>query len=173
MKKLWVFALLLFLLTLPAVISGCGYVTGKALDITTTKPTMSRWVWSSIDGTAQPSTVVDRNTGIPLRDVTPHEAIVIMGTSSNLGNPGIIDVRTPQEYTGGHIHNAVNINLNSPDFIDEISKLDKNITYVVYCRTGARSNSARNIMEESGFKHVINMIGGITDWISLGFPVAK
>jgi phage shock protein E len=174
MKKPLGFIALLLLLTLPVVITGCDYVTGKALDNATTTPsTMPRWVWSNIDGTVHPSTVVDRNTGLPIRDVTPLEAFAIATSSSYLGNPVIIDVRTPQEYADGHIHGAININLNSPDFVDEINKLDKNRTYLVYCRSGARSNTARKIMEESGFKYVINMTGGMNEWISQGLPVDK
>jgi len=173
MKRNWVFAILLLLL-LPGIITGCDYITGNLPEGTSTTPsTTSRWVWSNMGGTAHPSTVVDRNTGEPIRDVTPSEAFGIIGTSSYLGNPVVLDVRTPEEYADGHIHKAININLNSPDFKDEINKLDKNFTYLVYCRSGARSNTARNIMEESGFRHVINMTGGISDWISEGFPVTK
>jgi phage shock protein E len=174
MKKALGFITLLLLLALPLVITGCDYVTGKALDNnTTTTIPPHRWVWSNIDGTVHPSTVVDRNTGVPIRDVTPLEAFAIATSSSYLGNPVILDVRTPEEYAEGHIHNAVNINLNSPDFKDEINKLDKNRTYLVYCRSGARSNTARKIMEESGFKYVINMTGGMNEWISMDLPVDK
>jgi phage shock protein E len=178
MKRYRVFAALLVVLLLPGVIAGCDYITGKMpagtnLTTTTTQHTMSRWVWSNMGGTVNPSIVVDRNTGEPIRDVTPSEAFMIIGTSSTLNYPVVLDVRTPEEYADGHIHKAINIDLNSPDFKDEINKLDKNLTYVVYCHSGARSNAARNIMEESGFKHVINMTGGITDWISEGFPVTK
>ena len=176
MKRYRLFFALLLVLLLPVTIAGCDYVTGKlpaGITTTTTKHTMPRWVWSNMGGTVFPSTVVDRNTGEPIRDVTPYEVFGITGTSSYLGNPVILDVRTPEEYADGHIYDAININLNSPDFKDEINRLDKNFTYVVYCRSGSRSNTARNIMEESGFKHVINMTGGITGWISEGFPVTK
>ena len=58
--------------------------------------------------------------------------------------PGVIvlDVRTPEEFSAGHIENAININLEGSDFASEVSKLDKNATIAVYCRSGNRSGVA-------------------------------
>lgn len=89
-----------------------------------------------------------------------------------------IDVRTPQEYAAGHIDNAINIDLYSADFKEKVIKLKdsnfKNITiYIVYCGTGIRSASACQIMEELGFKDILNMTGGITEWEAAGLPVEK
>jgi rhodanese-related sulfurtransferase len=85
----------------------------------------------------------------------------------------IIDVRTPEEYISGHLINAINIDYYSPDFVKNIDKLDKTAYYIVYCRTGARSASASQIMLQQGFIHVINMTGGITEWINGGLGVVK
>jgi rhodanese-related sulfurtransferase len=170
-RKSWLLFLLPLLL-LAAVFSGCDYITGKALEekVADTSP-LPRWSWDGIvDGY---SIVINRDTQQPLRDAAPEEVFGIIGTNQHSENPVVLDVRTPQEYTDGHISKALNIDVNSPDFKDSINKLDKNKTYIVYCRSGARSNTARSIMEESGFNHVINMKGGITDWISQGYPVEK
>jgi rhodanese-related sulfurtransferase len=155
------------------MVGGCDYITGAALDKPeiTTAP-LPRWGWSLLDNT-YPSTVIDRKTGKPITDVSPEEAFGIIGTSSYLGNPVVIDVRTPGEYAGGYIWGAINIDIGSPDFRDRVAPLDKNFTYIVYCRTGVRSNQARNVMKELGFKYVINMTGGYTDWVAVGLPVDK
>lgn len=76
----------------------------------------------------------------------------------------IIDVRTPGEYAEGHIKDAKNINVMDANFKDQISKLDKNKPVYIYCRSGARSNRAGKIMEELGFKEVIDLQGGILSW---------
>jgi len=149
-------------------INACSYITGEAIKNTASIP---RWVWTG--DSAGYSFITDRNTGQPIRDITPHEAFGIIGTSQYLGNPVVIDVRTPQEYAAGHIRAAINIDYNSPAFKDGIGKLDKNKNYIVYCRTGARSSAARDIMEGLGFKHILNMSGGITAWIDQGLPVEK
>ena len=88
--------------------------------------------------------------------------------------PGIavIDVRTPEEFSEGHLENAENINFLSPDFKEQVSKLDKSKTYFVYCRTGNRSSKAIDVMDQAGFQTVYN-IGGIIDWESKGYPIVK
>jgi thioredoxin 1 len=83
----------------------------------------------------------------------------------------ILDVRTPGEYNGGYIANAVNINYNDPSFEREITKLDKNKTYLLYCLSGKRSGSAMDYMLKNGFKNVSNLDGGILAWQSVNLPV--
>jgi len=130
-------------------ISGCDYITGEAVKI----PALT-----------QPQVV---------KDITSTEAYALI--QANAGNRDfiIIDVRTPEEYTGGHIENAVNVNYNSGNFSNEISRFDKDRTYLIYCRTGVRSAGARDIMKELGFHIVYNMDGGITDWEAAGLPIIK
>jgi rhodanese-related sulfurtransferase len=73
----------------------------------------------------------------------------------------IIDVRTDREFASGHLENAISIDIYKSDFKDKISKLDKEKTYYVYCKTGIRSRSAVNYMVETGFKKVCDLEGGI------------
>lgn len=83
----------------------------------------------------------------------------------------LIDVRTPGEFAAGHLANAVNIDLQSPDFADRIGQLDKNGTYALYCHTGNRSGQALRQMESAGFGHVFDLSGGIAAWAAQGSPV--
>ncbi len=76
----------------------------------------------------------------------------------------IIDVRTPAEFWEGHIDNAINIDFKSNSFINEISKLDKSKTYLIYCRSGNRSSKAATIMDSLGFKKTIDLEGGFLRW---------
>ena len=64
-------------------------------------------------------------------------------------NYTIVDVRTPEEYSEGHLVDAINIPY---DQIDENIDLDKNKTILVYCRSGNRSGIAYDILEDLGFK---------------------
>ena len=66
----------------------------------------------------------------------------------------IIDVRTPEEFTSGHLEGAVNINLQAPDFEEQINTLDKDGSYAVYCRSGNRSAEAVSLMKNVGFTDV-------------------
>jgi rhodanese-related sulfurtransferase len=73
----------------------------------------------------------------------------------------IIDVRTPEEYADGHIENAINLDYYFKAFEDELNKLDKNKTYLIYCRSARRSGMALDTMKAVGFTKVYNMLGGI------------
>src|SRR4051812_8201041 len=75
---------------------------------------------------------------------------------------GILDVRTPEEYQAGQIEGAVMIPLQVLE--SEMAKLDKDKTYLVYCRSGNRSKQASQILSQNGFKHIYNMSGGYSEW---------
>lgn len=85
--------------------------------------------------------------------------------------PVILDVRTPEEYAGGHLVNAILIDFYSDDFRAKLDQLDKSQVYLVYCRSGNRSGQALNIMKKLGFKKAYHMAGGIVRWVAEGLPV--
>jgi rhodanese-related sulfurtransferase len=77
----------------------------------------------------------------------------------------VIDVRTPGEVGEGYIPEAsIFIDYNSGSFEQQIKKLDKNKTYIVYCRSGGRSAGASTIMVNNGFKNIYNLQGGMMQW---------
>lgn len=93
--------------------------------------------------------------------------------SDNMNNPNveIIDVRTPEEFHAGHISNAVMIDFYAKGFIDKLEKLDKDKTYLLYCRSGNRSGQTLNLMQKLGFKAAYNMKGGMNKWTAENLPV--
>jgi len=91
------------------------------------------------------------------------------------GDPGfvLLDVRTRKEFDAERIAGAVIVDYNSPSFRDEMARLDRGKTYLVYCRTGNRTNGAVKVMRELGFPNVFVFPGGITKWKEAGFPTAR
>ena len=79
-------------------------------------------------------------------------------------SPVMLDVRSPQEKVDGDIEGSILINLFDPNFATEIEKLDKEKTYVVYCRSGNRSKTACSLMAKKGFNKLYNLKGGIFGW---------
>ena len=75
----------------------------------------------------------------------------------------LVDVRTAQEYSEGHIPGAMNIDVNAPDFEEKIKVLDKKENVAIYCRSGRRSKMAANKMTAAGFK-VIELNTGFLSW---------
>lgn len=67
----------------------------------------------------------------------------------------IVDVRSPAEFAGGHIRNAINIPLDQLG--NKLSKLkDKEQCIICCCASGMRSGSARNILQAKGYRNVYN-----------------
>ena len=66
----------------------------------------------------------------------------------------LVDVRTPAEFAEGSIKGAVNIPLDKVP--TELSKFKGKENIVVFCRSGNRSCQAKSILEQNGFKDVIN-----------------
>jgi phage shock protein E len=86
----------------------------------------------------------------------------------------ILDVRTDQEFTGGHLENAINLDYNTPDFQTQLQSLDRAKSYLVYCAVGGRSSKAAQLMQEMGFLQVYNVTGGgFPELQSAGLPVAR
>ena len=108
-----------------------------------------------------------------IKDITLEEAFALMEDNRYDENFVIIDVRTPEEYAGGHIEKAINLDYNSETFADELDQLDKEKTYLIYSQTDQRSGEALDMMAELGFREVYNMLGGIVQWEELKLPTVK
>jgi rhodanese-related sulfurtransferase len=88
----------------------------------------------------------------------------------------VLDVRTPGEFAEGHVAGAVNLSVareGSERFDDEVAKLDRDKTYLVYCARGNRSALAANRMSKLGFTHLNDFSGGMQQWLKEGKPVEK
>lgn len=76
-------------------------------------------------------------------------------------NAVLMDVRTPDEFSAGHINGAIDVDYDNQSFESEIKKLDISKTYFVYCRSGNRSGKAITIMKTNGIKNIYELQGGI------------
>jgi rhodanese-related sulfurtransferase/thioredoxin-related protein len=85
----------------------------------------------------------------------------------------ILDVRTPGEFSAGHIPGAVNLDYNAPDFQAKAAALDKSKTYLVHCAVGGRSVRACEKMSHLDFPNLYNLPGGFKAWAKAGQPVEK
>jgi thioredoxin 1 len=82
----------------------------------------------------------------------------------------ILDVRTPEEFSKGHLKNSINIDWNGNDFNKQIETLDKSKPVFIYCLSGGRSSSAAGKMRSDGFKQVYELNGGIMKWRAASLP---
>ncbi len=105
----------------------------------------------------------------PFKRVSVAEAkeLIAAGTT-------IIDVRTPAEYSGGHIPDAASIPLDSvlarpADVLREVK--GGNILFV--CQVGQRSALAAEMAAAIGLENLYNLEGGTDAWIRSGNPVVR
>ncbi|HSI90025.1 MAG TPA: rhodanese-like domain-containing protein [Adhaeribacter sp.] len=95
-------------------------------------------------------------TGQDVKTISTDEAKTVLETEKDLV---VLDVRTPEEYAGGHLQNAVLINKYDSDFEAKIKALDREKPYLVYCASGVRSGQAKEMMKALGFKKVYDAKG--------------
>lgn len=97
-------------------------------------------------------------------DVSVHEAKDMLDD----GDVFLLDVRTESEFNSGHLKGSVNIEVSQLGSRLDNVPADKVI--LVYCRTGVRSVRASKTLVNAGYMDVYNMKGGITAWMSAGYP---
>lgn len=76
-------------------------------------------------------------------------------------NGVIVDVRSRQEFSRGHIPMAINVPLEKIE--QGIMNLPKNRTYIVYCENGGASMMAAKLMTQKGYR-IINTVGGLAQY---------
>lgn len=82
----------------------------------------------------------------------------------------LIDVRYPNEWEAGRIDGAVHI--PEDDLADRLEEIDRQRPLVTVCRSGNRSASAAEFLEDEGFD-AENLDGGMEAWAAHGLPVTR
>ena len=106
-------------------------------------------------------------------DIYPQRAWEIINNSRGNNDVVIIDVSTSQEYKDLHLEGAIHVNLFSRFFKSRLDIMDKNETYLVYCKVGGRSKIAQKLMKYVGFRRVYNLVGGTLLWGDERYPFAS
>ena len=85
--------------------------------------------------------------------------------------PVILDVRTPGEYSSGHVPGAINVPHDQvADRVEEFAAF-QNADVVVYCQSGKRASMAEADLKAAGFSRVLDLQGHIQDWKEQGLPL--
>ena len=83
----------------------------------------------------------------------------------------VLDLRTPGEFTGGHIAGATNLDCLARDFDQRLAGLDKSKRYLVYCASGGRSTRSLKRFEQHRFTAIVHLDGGLAGWKKAGQPI--
>ena len=90
-----------------------------------------------------------------------HDAEKMLNENSELI---LLDVRRQREYSKEHIPNAIHADYFGTGFQSQLAGLDKNKPYVVYCKSGTRSDETVRRMNELGISDVYIIGGGFRAW---------
>ena len=83
----------------------------------------------------------------------------------------IIDVRTSEEFDGGHLEGAINLDVQSDAFVEAVREFPKTEAILVYCQGGVRSHRAAEQLRSMRFKRVYDLCGGLNSWTDAGKAV--
>jgi rhodanese-related sulfurtransferase len=101
-----------------------------------------------------------------LINIGPPEAVTLMNNDAM-----VIDLRSVESFSRGHIVNAKNIPFSELDTqIEKITKF-KGKPIVAVCDAGVSSNKAVASLRKTGFESVYGLKGGMTAWTEAGLPV--
>jgi len=101
--------------------------------------------------------------------ITPAESTQMI----NHDDAMVLDVRENNEFSEGHIINALHIPLsNLKTRFNDLEK-HKSKKVIVACRSGHRSSQACASLKKEGFEQVFNLRGGVMAWESAGLPLIK
>ena len=78
------------------------------------------------------------------------------------GKAVLLDVRTEEEYSEGHIPGSINISLQDIDKVTSVIE-NKDRPIYVHCQSGIRSSQARDRLRELGYTNIKN-IGGFAEY---------
>ena len=108
---------------------------------------------------AKADTVEDMTDKAAYHKISAEDAHEMMASQEVV----VVDVRTREEYDGGHIENAVLVPNESIGGEMPEALPDKEATLLIYCRSGRRSKDAAQKLLELGYQSVYDF-GGVIDW---------
>lgn len=99
----------------------------------------------------------------PFENISADQFEELLGNAQSI----LLDVRNPDEFEAGKIDSAILMPFESPDFIAEMSELNPEENYLIYCKSGARGSKACLMLRTMGFTgQLYNLQGGYESWNS-------
>ena len=134
------------------------------------------WYTTSDQGVATEAVheVAEHDDALASYEVSP--AAVVKRVQANEGTI-LLDVRTPEEYETLHLENALLLpvqELSAGTLADiGLGEDAKDKEIVLYCRSGARSKTAYDIMTSLGYTNIVSVAGGMVHWEEDQYPLTE
>ncbi|XHH08321.1 MAG: rhodanese-like domain-containing protein [Candidatus Bathyarchaeia archaeon] len=98
--------------------------------------------------------------------ITPKEVYDALGK----GRFTLVDIREPSEWEEDGVIDGSEL-MVFPDIPEKAASLPKDKPIIIVCSVGERSSTAASLLQKQGFTDVRNMLGGMTAWKNLGYPI--
>jgi hydroxyacylglutathione hydrolase len=108
------------------------------------------------------------NSSGPIQKVSQ---VSVHELKENLEDFQILDVRTPSEWSEGHIPRARHMFV--PEVRERASELDDKKPIATYCDSGYRASIAASVLQQEGYEHVHNVPGSWQAWKKAGYPITN
>lgn len=105
--------------------------------------------------------------------ISPRQFKQLLEEHRSGSNIVLLDIRTLSEYRVGHIEGALLLDYYAGDFVDRLKALDRDKTYLVYCRSGNRSAKTLAMFEKLGFHSAYHLGSGINGWKRENYPLVR
>ena len=108
-----------------------------------------------------------------LQDLSPAQFKSMLEQHRDDPEVVLLDIRTPAEFRQGHIRGALPLDYYARDFVDRLKALDREKTYLIYCRSGNRTGRSLAIFDKLGFSKVYQLQTGLVGWARDGYPLVS
>lgn len=110
----------------------------------------------------------DTGAGPGVRALSANEAAPLLRDPATI----VLDIRTPEEVAQARLPGKLfHLDFHAADFARKLGALDPDARYLMYCRSGQRSATARRLMVQLGFTDVVDLAGGLVGWANAGLPM--
>lgn len=123
-------------------------------------------------GVPESKMVEEHSDSLESYEMSPSQAVSRMQSKDDVV---VLDVRTIQEYEEIHLQNALLLPVQelSQASLDAIGLSDKDQEIILYCRSGARSKTAFDIMNSLGYTNIKSVAGGMIHWQEDNYPLTE
>jgi rhodanese-related sulfurtransferase len=123
-------------------------------------------------GSSESKMVEEHSDSLEAYEMSPSQAVNRMQSKDGVV---VLDVRTIQEYEEIHLQNALLLPVQelSQASLNEIGLSDKDQEIILYCRSGARSKTAFDIMNSLGYTNIKSVAGGMIHWQEDNYPLTE
>ncbi len=128
---------------------------------------LATWFLCSV-GFCSPQVQVDSTQAQPWQNVTAIEFKKIVETDSTVL---LLDVRSQSEYDRGHLAGAHLFPYNQLSDRSKELPVDHQRVILVYCHSGHRSQLAAETLVKLGYKKVVNLSAGFSEWKRCQLPI--